>query len=1650
MKKGVLAGIVFLTLLHVPAPAQDAAQIFLPVDERLATLSNEIERLLRLGETASLRKQLREFLTLITSQSEDNGAGRPVRRSRLYTSSPWRFLGEIWNRLPPSVQTECREALNPLVQNSTPASPLSTRKQAQAETIFFSIPDAELRNAFGPALAHDYFEKGQLARAERCYELFHATRQTDDADPLLRGKTAAALLRQSLSAPLPPTGSPESDPALNDFKQQLRAVLNRSFSYPERAGPWTSSWNRAAPGSLPETHRFTQIPQLVADRGGGTADRFAHFPVIAGSRCFVFNGATIVAIDLETSKKVWEATLDDKSMHLRGSVLAPAANRSFVFAAAGDTLGCFRASDGTPCWKQHIRPTQSGGVTWQRIRLTTPPAFSQTPPLLADGTLFIGSVYSGINKITAYLSAFCPENGNLLWTINAGSAETTDYLGLRSLPQPLSFHAGTIYFCPNIGFIAAVQAASGAILFEHIYPRMHLSAEQHKLKEQSHWELNPSVHHEDLIITAPRDANELLGFNRFSGSLVFRVPKENGSYFLGPDKGKLFVVGRTLRAIQLAGPDQGKTLFRRKLPSKPHGRGIVVNNSLALPFKNTLLFFSTDTGAVLSTHLWELADGGGNLLATRWGLLVSNKQEIDLYRDLQEELLKVQLSLPTLHENLRHLVKARYALKQKLFADACASLDRYVQNTTKYIAPDEKRERLERIHVVKLLHSWLELAIPLERKLAFCDYIAELSVDNTKTVSALILKGDLYGGRKEYGKAAQSFYAALANSENALIPVSSGLSVRSVPYIIAKLKETLDFVPDKDNLLAPFREQSAGELEHARTLQTVSAYNSLIRKYPFTPASQQAVLECAQIYLANQNSIAAIQLLTDHYNQFPDAPYTSKLLLLLSKIYEASDLKAQAAELYTILRSRFGDTMVTHEQRKEKMSAWAGRKLADLATRADDIPAHSLRLPLQLSWLTRSNLLDRKESIRFIRPAGTAPQPFLFTRGEHILNIYGKQTGLLQQVLPLTGPVADIGMLNSGEDSVIVVSGRERITGYPLHNTRPVFSITVAEKDAPQAYIQDIQFSGETLLCLADATLSRFDAAGRTLWETELPSRGHAPIIDLPGATAVFSAYGGSLYFVDKHTGGLADTLALDLPQKRLSLPPLHTGRASACAVYGDTLCCIDLQKRKSAWHKRLETVRPSRIRHFETHPDRIYLWGRSTGGDCRLLALDLADGQVLWQTDFARELFISDMAANGRELVLLCGHTVQKMVTLVPDIDGLTEKWRKELYKTYEKPAPLFVSSGTVFHGNYETNRIAAVSTRTGNLLEPGIQQVKSFLAKRKLIDYILIDDSFYLLTENGIGCFRFFDKYARSKEREHYIMKAFASSPPHPEDHFELGRFLLSHGRAAGALHFLDDVLWEKWFEPGKPAQLWQMLEAAQEETNRQRNFVITCLPAPPEITIDGLLEERWPLQTAVSLNRPRHVATLQRQDNLIHHWKGPADLSATLFTAWDEEAFYFALELQDNVLVPHQNNSEAWIGDCLLVAVDKQGDGGFYPQPDDDIFTVYLSINRQPNNQPGRKPPGRFTFKVDKSRAGIVFEFKLPWSYFHGDGNAAEASPVSLFGINIMYIDDDTGHGAHQTLSPNAAFPLSTQPKRLWHSFVPDFSPKIILKQTAGHDR
>ncbi|HUN23180.1 MAG TPA: sugar-binding protein [Anaerolineales bacterium] len=144
----------------------------------------------------------------------------------------------------------------------------------------------------------------------------------------------------------------------------------------------------------------------------------------------------------------------------------------------------------------------------------------------------------------------------------------------------------------------------------------------------------------------------------------------------------------------------------------------------------------------------------------------------------------------------------------------------------------------------------------------------------------------------------------------------------------------------------------------------------------------------------------------------------------------------------------------------------------------------------------------------------------------------------------------------------------------------------------------------------------------------------------------------------------------------------------------------------------------------------------------------------------------------------------------------------------------------------------------------------------------------------------------------------------------------------------------------------------------------------------------------------------------------WLNVTDSSAVWASAWDEQALYFAIRVQDNTLLPAKEGADLWSGDLLELLLDLNLDAdreSLLPNEDDWQIGWVASESGQfglgrlgwvalPSNLRGTS--GDLSIYFNVLPAGYEAEFAIPWSL-----SGHNPQPQQHLGFVLSYFDQDS---------------------------------------------
>ncbi|MDD5697966.1 MAG: sugar-binding protein, partial [Victivallaceae bacterium] len=189
-----------------------------------------------------------------------------------------------------------------------------------------------------------------------------------------------------------------------------------------------------------------------------------------------------------------------------------------------------------------------------------------------------------------------------------------------------------------------------------------------------------------------------------------------------------------------------------------------------------------------------------------------------------------------------------------------------------------------------------------------------------------------------------------------------------------------------------------------------------------------------------------------------------------------------------------------------------------------------------------------------------------------------------------------------------------------------------------------------------------------------------------------------------------------------------------------------------------------------------------------------------------------------------------------------------------------------------------------------------------------------------------------------------------------------------------------------------------------------LIKCEKRKNKIVIDGDLADWRGTKPLAVMNTS---SFLPKYEIAVHQsWNGPEDLSATCYTAWDEDNFYLAAEITDDVHVNHAAGKNIWNGDSVQMVfnpdpvfyVDQNnaaGNGG-----NSNLKFALSSRGSLAFQWIGAQDAGgkcAFAVKRKEELKKTFYEIRIPFKALN-----IVAAEGRLFSFGIAVADDDSGSG------------------------------------------
>jgi len=604
------------------------------------------------------------------------------------------------------------------------------------------------------------------------------------------------------------------------------------------------------------------------------------------------------------------------------------------------------------------------------------------------------------------------------------------------------------------------------------------------------------------------------------------------------------------------------------------------------------------------------------------------------------------------------------------------------------------------------------------------------------------------------------------------------------------------------------------------------------------------------------------------------------------------------------------------------------------------------------------------------------------------------------------GPHLARGHLTDGR---LILRGVSRFTALDVQTGRVVWATADAPAGGPWALpgvgaaaeskriIDSAAGAGRVFAATAAKEVFAIDvASGKEAWRRKLKEAVLPGSLRLSGRRLVVCGENpGTVYWFDPAKGRQLGKVRLDRRDSRLTdAPAFQTRRGRLCLVLGDReVRNVRLDTGATLWKSEM----PFSIGRVSASPDggRVVVFPDRWSFGGKVTCFDAATGKLVWrrkpQTKEPGGVYVGD------DLIVSANRTLFADVLTAQRLGDGVVVWTRPLaikpvVETLTDAGEFLIASGSSMGMAGWRGYAAIVRKSDGTTVATMTRRGAGYSSIGR------VADTFLLCSDRGIEAHRMGTEGASAKRLAALLD---AENGPTADDALsETARLLLARGEYGAAVSLLDEALLAEQPRPQTFARLHEQLMAIREAAaeHRRATYEAPLLRRAPKI--DGRLCEDWRADRAARLDKPHNIERLQFPLSPPRFWRGPNDLSAAMYVAWDAKNLYLAVDVNDDIQTTHDFDAPDWEGDGLMVAIDPEGDGGYRLHGRDTVFWLALTAKQKKPRDEEDRLGGEHSIKVKEDESGTIYELSVPWS----DVGIDQPRAGLRLGLNIMVFDDD----------------------------------------------
>lgn len=1464
--------------------------------------------------------------------------------------------------------------------------------------------------------------------------------------------------------------------------------------------------NEPAPRGPLRVLRELDWPAPSAATSPFAAGQLRRRPQLDADRAFLQSLERVLCLDRRTGRVVWETPfLVDFSQFssgppapLPGTDLAPALLGDLLVCASPRAITALSRSDGTIRWELPLRglfdeaaaaPTDTDDADATQ---TAAPVLSISSPVTSPrGALVtLSQLRSGV--LTQRLLLIAPD-GKLRWNCIVGTATGATYMALGSAHPSVSVTGDRVAVLTQRGFLSVHHLIDGALHWSVRYPSFPASGSRDALRYRDRTHAPDVRAHGNHIVAAPLDAASVFVWDSKSGALLAQLPRSGDEWWESRQvDSRLELVVTTPRSVSFWAIEGGR--FQRtgrcELPSDlpdiagppasfgdrwylAHAGGYYeARSSEEWVLRMLPSAFPIERVTPLSPTL-VLADSG-----QASALLVPYSDE--------------QIALPT---PASAILRARVLLYQERTTELLTALQDLPP--TPPGTPEEAQLFLLASELFERAR-FRALGLSEDEQLQLIERMLE-RIAGDGAYAQIAYEQAVAAARRGYQRLATRFgYLALRSPREAPVRVAPNFHAPvelAVQRLLQRLSETYGELPDQER----HELAAAKNLEKARIGDDLQAYLTVARQHPRTSAGREAQQRVAARYLRRGNRTLAVETLQQLVLIEPNTPEAVSARLQLVELFTTEKRFASARAILDELEQHHAGRPYTGAARRDGAKT-VGQRVQQLraAVPADAPDAPHARtsraLPLEMVWRSPTRLTQqRRADVTPIAPGMTAHDGdnFLLV-SEQAVELRSAETGAAVWVTRF--PPVDPAQRRYLRETTVVTDGRA-----VLSDSETIFSVALDDGEVRWSHrLPDAKVEGETypvgldfvvagdgivLVGGGDQTLRALDFQdGSVRWSLAATAEYMGTPSISGGRILLACQENGVIEVRSLTTGAIEHTLRYqgDNEEDYLTQVPWFTSRDHFVAPFeSGRIVVFAASTGKPVWERQLPAalVRVHRVPGLPLLIPELP-WSATNP---MLMGLAPETGQVLWKKSFrSRHESLRSLHYHDGDMYLLCGGAGRRKLIRVemppiflhperwenlPQPEPLATMWSSPLNpRIWEEPTLHFDREHLLASYHRVNPEVTIFSREHPQPVHPiRFAEMDRFLRGRdQLFHTGFVGDTLVVITARGAAGFRAKGRWGLTQQTWRTLQEI---DPADVADAFPTPVLAarcayLSQG-AEAACRILETALEDPRLRTSERRRLLGELQGVAEQRGEEAppEWTVRRLRAAP--SIDGSLAEDWNAATAVDVRSARYFHPIQGYLEDAARWRGWQDLSALVYTGWSDEGFHLALDVIDDSVHPYDRDALLWKGDCLLIAIDYENDGGLQPNRHDQLLTLALTVPKpaQPGGAGGQdgndepppepeddEPQGAYQVQRKKDGSGVIYEMTIPWEAFRRNRPGSRDIPHRgmAFRVNLVLTDDDGGRGAESYLSLSPGQRLAEEQRGIWDLFAPAHFPKLILAE------